>query len=70
MSASMNLKIRLGPLVSLEVHGSSCEEIRAALEGFEKLNKQVDAMCSDLAERMYPEDKHHPEHGDPYEQSS
>lgn len=57
MSASMNLKIRLGPLVSLEVTGDNCEEIRAALEGFEKLNKQVDAMCSDLAERMYPEDQ-------------
>lgn len=56
MSASMNLKIRLGPLVSLEVHGDNCEEIRAALEGFEKLNQQVDAMCSDLAERMYPEE--------------
>lgn len=56
MSASMNLKIRLGPLVSLEVNGDNCEEIRNALEGFEKLNKQVDAMCSDLAERMYPEE--------------
>ena len=56
MSASMNLKIRLGPLVSLEIHGDNCEEIRSALEGFEKLNQQVDAMCSDLAERMYPED--------------
>jgi hypothetical protein len=52
----MNLKIRLGPLVSLEVHGDNCEEIRAALEGFEQLNQQVDAMCSDLAERMYPEE--------------
>jgi hypothetical protein len=56
MSASMNLKIRLGPLVSLEVSGDNCEEIRTALEGFEQLNQQVDAMCSDLAERMYPED--------------
>jgi hypothetical protein len=57
MSASMNLKIRLGPLVSLEIHGDNCEEIRSALEGFEILNQQVDAMCSDLAERMYPEGK-------------
>jgi hypothetical protein len=57
MSASMNLKIRLGPLVSLEINGDNCEEIRSALEGFEKLNQQVDAMCSDLAERMYPEEK-------------
>jgi hypothetical protein len=60
----MNLKIRLGPLVSLEVTGSNCEEIRAALEGFEKLNQQVDAMCSDLAERMYPDEQ------GPFEQSS
>ena len=64
MSANMNLKIRLGPLVSLEISGDNCEEIRAALEGFEQLNQQVDAMCGDLAERMYPEDM------PPVEQSS
>ncbi len=55
MSASMSLKIRLGPLVTLEVSGDNCEELNDALEGFEPLNKQIDAMCSDLAERMYPE---------------
>lgn len=56
MSASMSLKIRLGPLVTLEVSGDNCEEIHNALEGFAKLNSKIDAMCSDLAERMYPED--------------
>ena len=57
MSASMNLKIRLGPLVSLEVNGDNCEEIRAALDGFEMLNTQLDAMCSDLAGRIYPDEQ-------------
>ena len=61
MSASMNLKIRLGPLVSLEVTGDNCEEIRAALDGFESLNKQLDAMCSALAERIYPDEQESPE---------
>ncbi len=57
MSASMNLKIRLGYLVTLEVSGDNCEEICSALEGFEHLNTQLDAMCGDLANRMYPEDE-------------
>ena len=56
MSASMNLKIRLGPLVTLEVSGDNCEEIHSALQGFELLNEKIDAMCGDLAERMYPEE--------------
>lgn len=55
MSANMSLTIRLGPLVTLEVSGDNCEELCSALEGFEPLNKQIDAMCGDLAERMYPE---------------
>lgn len=55
MSVSLTLKIRLGPLVSLEVNGNNCEEISEALKGFEILNRQIDAMCSDLAERVYPE---------------
>jgi hypothetical protein len=62
MSASMNLKIRLGPLVTLEVSGENCEEIHSALEGFEKLNKQLDAMCGDLANRIYPEEEPHQQH--------
>jgi hypothetical protein len=59
MSANMNLTIKLGPLVTLEISGDSCEEIRSALEGFEKLNQQLDAMCGDLANRIYPDDEHH-----------
>lgn len=54
MSARMNLRIRLGPLVMLEVSGDNCEEITQALKGFDKLNRDIDAMCSDLAERIYP----------------
>jgi hypothetical protein len=52
--ASMSLRIRLGPLVYFEVDGDSCAELANALEGFEELNARVDAMCSDLAARVYP----------------
>ncbi len=55
MSARMTLRIRLGPLVFFEVEGENCQEISKALDGFEKLNKTVDEMFSDLAERVYPE---------------
>ena len=53
--ASMSLRIRLGPLVYFEVDGDSCAELASALEGFEELNARVDAMCSDLARRVYPD---------------
>jgi hypothetical protein len=52
----MSLRIRLGPLVYFEVDGDSCAELVTALEGFEELNAKVDAMCSDLAARVYPGD--------------
>lgn len=52
---SMTLRIRVGPLVEIQVNGQNSKEIANALEGFEELNKRVDAMCSDLAERVYPE---------------
>jgi hypothetical protein len=52
--ASMTLRIRLGPLVYFEVDGDSCAELATALDGFEELNERVDAMCSDLARRVYP----------------
>jgi hypothetical protein len=52
--ASMSLRIRLGPLVYFEVDGDSCAELVTALDGFEELNAKVDAMCSDLAGRVYP----------------
>jgi hypothetical protein len=51
----MSLRIQLGPLVSFSVEGENCRELAAALEGFDDLNRTVDAMCSDLAERVYPE---------------
>ena len=55
--ASMSLRIRLGPLVYFEVDGDSCAELTMALDGFEELNEKVDAMCSDLARRVYPGDR-------------
>lgn len=64
MSARMNLRIRLGPLVMLEISGENCEEIRHALKGFDLLNQEIDAMCSDLADRMYPEGQDSPAQSD------
>jgi hypothetical protein len=52
--ARMSLRIRLGPLVYVQVDGDNCGELSDALEGFEDLNTKVDAMCSDLAGRVYP----------------
>jgi hypothetical protein len=52
---SMTLRIQLGPLVYFEVAGESCRELAGALEGFRELNERIDAMCGDLAERVYPE---------------
>lgn len=55
MSTNMTLRIQLGPLVLFEVTGENCRELARALEGFDELNNRVDAMCSDLAPRVYPE---------------
>jgi hypothetical protein len=55
MKARMILKIRLGPFVTVEIDGESCADIASALEGFEHLNERIDAMCSDLVERVYPD---------------
>lgn len=55
MAVHMTLKVRLGPLVSLDITGGNCAEIAEALKGHEELNRILDAMCSDLAERIYPE---------------
>jgi hypothetical protein len=52
---SMTLKIHLGPLVYFQVEGENCREIADALQGFDELNRTVDAMCSDLAGRVYPD---------------
>ena len=55
MSARMVLKIKLGPLVHFEITGDNCGEISEALKGYQELNEQLDALCSDLAARVYPE---------------
>lgn len=55
MAASIVLKVKLGPLVSLDIHGNSCKEIMAALEGYKELNHHINEMCSDLADKVYPE---------------
>jgi hypothetical protein len=55
MAVHMTLKVWLGPLVSLDITGGNCAEITEALRGHEELNRVLDAMCSDLAERIYPE---------------
>jgi hypothetical protein len=55
VSVSITLSIRLGPLVSLRVTGQSCHELAKALEGYDNLNHHINAMCGDLAERIYPE---------------
>jgi hypothetical protein len=53
--AHITLRVKLGPLVSFEITGQSCKELSSALEGFQTLNQQIDELCSDLAERVYPE---------------
>jgi hypothetical protein len=55
MPTNMTLRIQMGPLVFFEVTGANCRELASALEGFAELNTKVDAMCSDLAGRVYPE---------------
>jgi hypothetical protein len=55
MSVSITLNVRLGPLVSLRVNGASCRELAEALDGYQDLNDRVEALCSGLAERVYPE---------------
>ena len=55
MAAQISLSIRLGPMVSLRITGQSCEELARALDGYNELNVRVNAMCGDLAERIYPE---------------
>lgn len=55
MPASISFSIQIGPMVSIKVAGQNCHELAKALEGFEDLNVRIDAMCGDLAERIYPE---------------
>jgi hypothetical protein len=49
------MSLQLGPMVKIDIYGESCSEITNALQGFEQLNKTVDAMFSDLATRVFPE---------------
>ena len=61
MPANITLKMQIGPMVIIQIEGHSCHEISEALEGYERLNHQVEHMCSRLAEAAYPEtDGRHP----------
>ena len=51
----ISIQMRLGPMVRIDIEGSSCHEISEALAGFQKLNDTVDSMFSDLAGRVFPE---------------
>lgn len=55
MPANIILKMQIGPMVAVQIEGQNCKEISAALEGYERLNQQVEDMCSTLAEAVYPE---------------
>jgi hypothetical protein len=56
MSGQITITLNIGPMVVLEAEGKNCEEIAEALKGWEKLNPQVEKLCTDLAERVYPEE--------------
>jgi hypothetical protein len=49
------ITLHLGPMVKFEIEGASCPEIAEALEGYERLNRTVDSMFSDLAQRVFPD---------------
>ncbi|HUO97654.1 MAG TPA: hypothetical protein VMU01_03255 [Rhizomicrobium sp.] len=53
--ARINLSLQLGPMVRIDIQGENCPEITEALKGFEHLNRTVDAMFSDLAQRVFPD---------------
>jgi hypothetical protein len=54
MGSFVTLKVRLGPMVSLEFTGESCAKISEALDGYGHLNEQLEDLCSDLARKVYP----------------
>ena len=56
MLEQVTIKLQIGPMVVIEAQGKNCEEIADALKGWEKLNPQVEKLCIDLAERVYPEE--------------
>jgi hypothetical protein len=55
MAANITLRMQIGPMVVIQIDGHSCQEISEALEGYERLNHQVEHLCSRLAEAAYPE---------------
>jgi hypothetical protein len=55
MPANITFKMQIGPMVVIQIEGHSCHEISEALEGYERLNHQVEHLCSRLAEAAYPE---------------
>ena len=55
MSANIIFRLHIGPMVEIQIEGANCHEISEALEGYERLNKQVEGMCSGLAENAYPD---------------
>jgi hypothetical protein len=58
------MSLQLGPMVKIDIEGANCPEIAEALQGFEKLNKTVDDMFSDLAKRVFPETEIEPGAGE------
>jgi hypothetical protein len=42
-------------MVKINIEGNNCREITEALQDFDKLNRTVDDMFSDLAKRVFPE---------------
>lgn len=55
MPASVTMRIRVGPWVFFQIDGPNCKEVAAAMDGYEDLNNKLEAMFSDLAQRIYPE---------------
>jgi hypothetical protein len=54
MAANIVFKVQLGPMVVIQIEGHTCKEISEALEGYERLNKQIEGMCGGLADKVYP----------------
>ena len=51
----ISMSLQLGPMVKINIEGNNCGEITEALQGFDKMNRTVDDMFSDLAKRVFPE---------------
>jgi hypothetical protein len=67
---SITVRVQLGPLVSVQVEGHNCKEVSEALVGYEHLTKQVEGLCSGLAEKVYPEEErdHKDDHDSKHDQ--